>query len=340
MPAPRGVVPYPPPTGAELLRPRAGAPPRLLVVVDTEEEFDWTKPFDRAQRSVEHMASIERFQAVCDRAGARPIYVVDHPIATQEPAVSALRAIHARGACEIGAHLHPWVTPPFDEEVNARNSYPGNLPPALERAKLATLRDAIETRLGVRPRAYKAGRYGFGAHTAQILDELGFRFDLSPCPPFDLGADGGPDWSAFPCEPFALPGARSIVAVPNTGAYVGVAGGAAHSLYRASQALLALHAPGVLARLGIVERLFLSPEGYELGDLVRLTRALLGRGVRTFAFSLHSPSVVPGHTPYVRTEADLAAFLERCERYFAYFTGEAGGTLATLDDVAPLARGA
>jgi hypothetical protein len=26
----------------------AGARPVLVVVIDTEEEFDWTKPFDRA----------------------------------------------------------------------------------------------------------------------------------------------------------------------------------------------------------------------------------------------------------------------------------------------------
>ena len=37
----------------------------------------------------------------------------------------------------------------------------------------------------------------------------------------------------------------------------------------------------------------------------RLTRALLARGQRTFVLSLHSPSVVPGNTPYVRSDADL-----------------------------------
>lgn len=326
-------VPYPPPATSELWRRPAHEKPQLAIVVDTEEEFDWSQPFDRANTSVSHMASIGRFQDVCERHGAKPTYVVDYPIATREPAVSALRAIQARGACDIGAHLHPWVTPPFDEGVNARNSYPGNLPRELECAKLRELARAIERHLGVRPRAYKAGRYGFGANTAEILDELGFDIDLSPCPPFDFGIDGGPDWSAFPCEPFRLGARRSIVAIPNTGAYIGFARGASHALYSAASALTSLRLPGVLARAGVVERLFLSPEGYELRDLQRLMRALLARGVRTFSFSLHSPSVVPGHTPYVRTDADLAAFLERCSRFFEYFTRDLGGSFTTPAEI-------
>ena len=34
--------------------------PLLLVVIDTEEDFDWTKDFDRGNISVKSMASIGR----------------------------------------------------------------------------------------------------------------------------------------------------------------------------------------------------------------------------------------------------------------------------------------
>src|SRR5690606_9158651 len=106
-----------------------------------------------------------------------------------------LRAWAAEGRAIVGAHLHPWVSPPHDEDVNARNSYPGNLPAALERAKLERLRDEIEARIGQRPVVYKAGRYGFGPHTADALAALGFEIDLSGCPAFDHSADGGPDYA-------------------------------------------------------------------------------------------------------------------------------------------------
>ena len=35
---------------------------------------------------------------------------------------------------------------------------------------------------------------------------------------------------------------------------------------------------------------------------------LLDSGQRLFSLSFHTPTVVPGHTPYVRDEADLRGF--------------------------------
>ena len=320
---------------AAAVHPAAFPKPVLVVVVDTEEEFDWSQHFDRRKTGVAHMRHVERFQSICDAARIRPVYVVDHPIATGRESVDALRAIHGRGACEIGAHLHPWVSPPFDEEVNARNSYPGNLPRALEREKLALLTTAIENSFGVRPRAYKSGRYGFGPNTASILEELGYDVDISPAPPFDFQDDGGPDWSTAPHQPYWLPTKRRVLALPNTGAYVGWAGASSHGLYGLAQkpAGRALHLGGVFARLGAVERLFLSPEGYAERDLMRLTRALLARGARVFTLSLHSPSVEPGHTPYVRDEKDLHSLLAACRNYFHFFHSELGGASMTASEL-------
>jgi len=324
-------VRLPLPSPDALVRLPASAPPVLFVVIDTEEEFDWSRDFDRRNTGVTHMRAIGTLQAVFDEFGIRPVYVVDHPIATQAESAGPLREFARSGRCEIGAHLHPWVTPPFDEEVNAVNSYPGNLPRELERAKLASLTAAIEAHLGVRPRSYKAGRYGFGPHTAATLGELGYDVDLSPNPPFDLGADGGPDWSAHPVEPYWHAGERRLLVIPTTGAYVGYARGLGHGLYRlaTARALRTLRLPGILSRLGAFERLHLSPEGY-LGEHQRaLTRSLLARGVRTFTFALHSPSVVPGHTPYVRDERQRLEFLDACRRFFEFFLRELGGVTLT-----------
>ncbi len=48
-----------------------------------------------------------------------------------------------------------------------------------------------------------------------------------------------------------------------------------------------------------------------------------------FSFGYHSPSLVPGNTPYVRTERDLAEFLDRLRCYFDYFFGTLGGVTMT-----------
>jgi hypothetical protein len=119
--------------------------------------------------------------------------------------------------------------------------------------------------------------------------------------------------------------------LPATGAYVGWLARGAHRAYRAATrpALAPLRLPGVLARLRAVDRLHLSPEGYAERDHRRLTEHLLRRGVRNFQLCLHSTSLEPGHTSYVRDEAELRELVGRCRSYFRYFLEELGGVATT-----------
>lgn len=317
--------------GTRPARLPAGHPPVLLVVIDTEEEFDWDAPFDRAETGVEAMRDVGIGQALFDEFGIKPCYVIDYPIATQETGWRPLKEIQDEGRCEIGAHLHPWVSPPFVEEVNAPNSYPGNLPQGVEEEKLRRLAEAIEDRFGRRPRTYKAGRYGFGRNTAQALELLGFENDCSPAAGFDLSGDGGPDWSRHSPEPAWFGTGGKLLSIPTTGGFVGGLAGVGSTLHHLAHRppLIWGRLPGILSRLGALERLMLSPEGYELEHLKRLTRALLDRGTQVFSFSFHSPSLRPGCTSYVRTETDLKGFLAVCRQYFDHFLGELGGVSLT-----------
>ena len=163
----------------ELIRLDPASRPILVVVIHTEEEFDWDKPHDRNATGVAHMRHIDRAQNVFDEFGIVPNYVVDYPIATQAEAFGPLKVYADAGRALIGAHLHPWVSPPHEEEVNARNSYPGNLPRALEHEKLRMLTEQIAAAFGTRPQTYLAGRYGFGPNTGEILESLGYEVDIS-----------------------------------------------------------------------------------------------------------------------------------------------------------------
>ncbi|HEX6112991.1 MAG TPA: hypothetical protein VFZ10_11815, partial [Geminicoccaceae bacterium] len=310
--------------------PESGSP-ALVVVVDTEEEFDWSAPFDRAGTAVGHMAAIGRVQDVFDAVGVIPSYLVSYAIVAHDAGYRPLEPYLAAGRAVIGAHLNPWTTPPHSEELSAANSYPGNLPRELEAAKLAALARQIERALGVRPTLYKAGRYGKGPHTEALLEEQGFEVDMSPAPAMDLSADGGPDYARQSPRPFLFGRARRLLCLPNTGAFVGCFHALGPVLHSTMQhpALTRLHLPALASRLGLLERLRLTPEGYTLAEMRRLTRALLARGQRSFVVSLHSPSVVPGNTPYVRSEADLALLLMRLRGYLAFFRDELRGRFVT-----------
>ena len=64
--------------------------------------------------------------------GVVPVYLVDWPIANSDTAKEILRGPLSDGRAEIGVQLHPWVNPPFQEEVTQHNSFAGNLPRELE----------------------------------------------------------------------------------------------------------------------------------------------------------------------------------------------------------------
>jgi len=82
---------------------------------------------------------------------------------------------------------------------------------------------------------------------------------------------------------------------------------------------------GRLARSGAIERIRLSPETANGAEMRRLTTALLASGCEVFSLTYHSPSMVPGHMPYVRTSADLSRFMATVHDFCTWFRDEAGG---------------
>lgn len=308
------------------LRPAVLPPgkPLLQVVVDTEEEFDWTAPFNRNSVSVRGMDAQHIAQALFAPYNLSPTYVIDYPVATTPSSIAALRQFHDAGQCQIGAHLHPWVNPPFDEPVSPANSYPGNLPEHLEHHKLALLTEAITQSFGHRPHIYKAGRYGFGPHTAAILQSLGYDIDLSIAPHSNLGGDGGPDFRGCPANPSWIGPGRTLFEIPLTRGFSGALATQSRAVHPIGTHPLGrrLHVGGILARLGLLEFCTLSPEGVDIDAHRRLVRAMLAQGHRVFTLSYHSPSLAPGHTPYVRSPADLDIFLDRIKRLLDLFFEE------------------
>ena len=75
---------------------------RVLLTVDTEEEFDWTGPFRREGYGLSHVEAIPRFQTFCETLGAHPVYLVDWPIVQDARAVEIIGDAVRRGTAEVG----------------------------------------------------------------------------------------------------------------------------------------------------------------------------------------------------------------------------------------------
>lgn len=279
---------------------------RAIIFVDTEEEFDWFAPLSRNHRSTAATSALPAAHRWFADHHYPLTFLVDHPIISDARTVAILREIVAAGLSTIGAQLHPWVTPPFDEAVTPANSFAGNLPRDLEAAKIDTMTALIEAAFGIRPRAYRAGRYGIGPNTLSLLAERGYRIDSSMRARYDYRRDDGPDFAAIDAAPFWVDRTRQLIELPLTTIFTGKLQAIGPRLYRAAG--LMPGGLGVLARTRLLSRVALTPEGMPVADVLEALRTAVGQGVRLLNFSFHSPSLVPGCTPYVRDARDLAAF--------------------------------
>jgi len=289
---------------------------RFILTVDVEEEFDWTRPIQRDGYTLHSVTRLAHFQEFCEGVGVLPVYLVDYPIATSPAACEALRPAIAAGKAEIGIQLHPWVNPPHSESVSDFNSFAGNLPPELELQKFKHLRDAIEHGFGVTPLIYRAGRYGLGAATAQLLLDHGIVIDTSIRSRFDYTIEGGPSFRNHPITPWWIDSGQRLMELPLTTVYWGLLRQFGPRLYPMLWRTPQLR--GILAKTGLLERIPLTPEGVTLDEAIRGIDIALDEGLPVLVFSFHSPSLAPGFTPYVRSEADLDAFYDWWRGVFAY----------------------
>ena len=181
---------------------------KLILAVDTEADNQWETGASLTTTNLEH---VPRFQALCERFEFPPTYLCTYEVVTSTAFNETLRRPTRAGRAEIGAHLHPWSTPPFDDAWDRggrARTYPSELPEDLLRAKLTSLTERISDRLGHRPTSCRTGRWGLSSSQVKALCDLGYTVDCSVTPLVswarDRGLrDGGPDFTRAPLAPYS-----------------------------------------------------------------------------------------------------------------------------------------
>jgi glycosyltransferase involved in cell wall biosynthesis len=320
----------------------------VMLSVDTEED-NWRAA--RTDVSVENIRELPRFQRYCERLGVRPTYFTTYQVASTPWAGTILRGLAEGGRAELGAHLHPWNTPPLDEPLVPRNSMTKNLPRALQRAKVAVLTRELTELIGTAPSCFRAGRYGLGRETTQVLIELGYRVDSSVTPWVSWEAvDEGPDFIGAPVTIYALDGttdpreavpAGPLLEVPLSCGFLRQPFERWSVVYDALTGTWGrpLRLAGVAARLGLIRRVVLSPEISSAGDMLRLARHLVSHGVSHLHLSLHSPTLRPGLSPYAQSRRDVDRLYGRLDRFIHGLANIADIRFGTVGEAAgPAAR--
>ena len=320
-------------------------PPILLIVsVDTEED-NWQPCRDGV--TIDNIRELPRLDVLFQRLGVRATYFTTYQVAVREWAAATLRQLRAGGA-EIGAHLHPWNTPPLDESFLPRNSMLKNLPPSLQFAKLERLTATLREAIGTPPLAFRAGRYGLGRETVPALIRCGYQVDSSVTPFVSWEAfDDGPTFVGAPLEMYRLGGGGDVRAPEPGGALIELPMSIGYSrlpfgvwgrIYRmlTARPLHALHLLGIASRLGLITRILLSPETHSVADMLTLSRRLIESGCRHLHLFFHSPSLRPGLSPFVADAPGVERFYRTIASYVENLSRLASVTFVTVSEAAAL----
>lgn len=192
----------------------------FILTVDTEPDNEWGRSTE-GEMAMRNAEEIPRFQDLCRKFGLRPVYLIDYQMSQNEKVKECLTGFFKNGECEIGAHLHPWSTPPFDFKVTEDDyrSHPfcTQYPIDVFLAKMNSLTKSIQSNFGVSPISFRAGRYVITRDYLIAIREFGFRVDCSVTPSRKWSHDitvQGADFTDFTSSPFFWDAERELLEVP------------------------------------------------------------------------------------------------------------------------------
>jgi len=289
----------------------------LILSIDTEGDNLWAKGDGRVFRNIERLPE---FQGFCEELRLRPTYLVAYEVIENDKARAVIQQLARNGNCEIGAHLHAWLTPPYYEplEPPGKHPYLHEYPEELRLAKLETVTTAIEDAIGKRATSYRGGRWSMDAYTMCALDRLGYAVDTTVTPFVSWTRtpgtkSGGPNFVAAPTWPYhpaadnpVEPGELNILEVPPSHRPKGII---PHSLYRAvgrrfgeDPRLWRMALRYFLNRLG--RAVHPNPASESPSRLSWLARRVARENAPVLNLSFHSSELMAGGAPWVVTEQD------------------------------------
>jgi len=310
----------------------------LTVTIDTEADNQW----DRLETlSFRNTRNLGQLQKLFDELGIRATYLTTYEVASDPESAAFLRELAASGRAELGAHLHPWSNPPYArlvEDEYRHHPYPHDYPIEVFRAKMEMLGEILRASIGVQPRSYRAGRWGFVLEHAAVLRDLGYLVDTSVTP--------GVSWEAYSGAPGGR-GGLSFLGAPRVPHRIGesrllevpVSIEWSRDLpSKVTSAVERLPARGWIARAlrhgHILRPVWLRPyPRFDERELVRLVDRVHAAHRPVWNVMFHSSEAVAGTSSYSRDARSLEGFYRKL-RGILERALELGARPATLSEAA------
>ncbi len=295
----------------------------FTVTIDVEED-NWSN-YD-SKPILSNIEKLLNLQKLFDKYDVKPTYLVTYPVATDKESISMLRKIMEDGRCEIGTHVHPWNTPPFEEDKSFGNTMLCNLEKKLQYKKIEFLHKEIHKNFAVEPITFRSGRWGFNHSVAENLYCLGYKVDTSVSPYINWEIDCGPDFSDYSPMVHRISVDNNenpdsyILEVPATIGFFQANFDMCNAILKkiSSTKLKHFRMIGILDKLGIINKIWLSPETSDGEQMINLVKTIEKKEYNLINMFFHSSSLKAGLTPFTKSIEDEKIILWRIEGLLKY----------------------
>jgi hypothetical protein len=259
----------------------------------------------------------ERLQPLFARYHAKPTYLLSPEVMRDAHSVETLASLD--GDAELGTHLHGEFAEPDAFEPDVTAAFQRDYSRETERSKLLSLTQLFFDAFGRPPRSFRAGRFGIGSNSLELLQSLGYAVDSSVTPHMDWSRAGaaGLSFRSAPTQPYWPLHSAPEIAGPRT------------SLLEVPVTIRPSH----FSRLPVIGRWieprWLRPTRTSAAELVRIAReeiveARLRDPARPAILNtmFHNVEVVPNTSPYAGNEDEARAILGRIDSLLAFANRE------------------
>lgn len=255
-------------------------------------------------------AITERLHPLFIKYDACPTYLINNVVLEDKASTDTF--LNLKGRFELGTHLHCEFMEPqkefYDYAGKKGEANQCFLEPEIEFAKMETITKLFENNFNRKATSFRAGRFSAGANTIISLAKLGYKVDTSVTPHVswnDKTRVRAVDYTSAKEQPYFIKGGSYLEEDPN------------------GQILEVPVSIIETTRFFRKRELWLRPSFYkEYGPISkvveRYSKNFKGEEIQVFNMMFHQVEVLPGLSPYTKTEADCVIYMNLLEKFLSW----------------------
>jgi hypothetical protein len=317
----------------------------LVISIDVEPDChsDWRYSSPLTFNGVSE-GIVKRLQPLFNKYQLAPTYLINNVVLEDKNSCKSLASLDGR--YELGTHLHPEFIEPqktvFDYAGKKGEANCCFLDPAVELEKIRSITRLFAQRFNYSPVSFRAGRFSAGPNTIQSLATLKYKVDTSVTPHVnwnDSTRERPVDYSNFPEQPYFMK-PTSMKSEDVSGSILQVPVTITEKRTSIIRELKRTYF-GLRHKIKSYRPVWLRPVFSSFNDFAVIVAEFEDRykinEMIVYNMMFHNVEVMPGLSPYTRTENDCKRYLDDLEKFFIYCK-QNNISGATLNDVYNLYR--